>query len=167
VPLSSLTENKRRKYAHLIAALSICQIAGIIGSLFTTPAIPTWYQTLQKPSIAPPNWIFGPVWTTLYLLMGISLYLISKTGLGSTNTRKSLVTFSIQLVLNVLWSYLFFGLRSPMLGLVEIIAMWVAILTTMVFFSKVSRAAALLLVPYLLWVSFASYLNYLIMMLNP
>lgn len=142
-------------------------MAGIIGSLFTTPAIPTWYLALQKPSIAPPNWIFGPVWTTLYLLMGISLYLVSKAGLGSINVRRSLVMFSIQLALNVLWSYLFFGLRSPRLGLIEIIAMWVAILITMVFFQRVSRAAALLLVPYLLWVSFASYLNYLIMILNP
>jgi tryptophan-rich sensory protein len=142
-------------------------MAGIIGSLFTTPAIPTWYLALQKPSIAPPNWIFGPVWTTLYLLMGISLYLVSKAGLGSINVRRSLVMFSIQLALNVLWSYLFFGLRSPRLGLIEIIAMWVAILITMIFFQRVSRAAALLLVPYLLWVSFASYLNYSIMVLNP
>jgi tryptophan-rich sensory protein len=142
-------------------------MAGIIGSLFTTPAIPTWYLALQKPSIAPPNWIFGPVWTTLYLLMGISLYLVSKAGLGSINVRRSLVMFSIQLALNVLWSYLFFGLRSPRLGLIEIIAMWVAILITMVFFQRVSRGAALLLFPYLLWVSFASYLNYSIVVLNP
>ncbi len=165
--MASLTMNKSRKYSSLIVALSICQIAGIIGAVFTTPAIPEWYVTLRKPSIAPPNWIFGPVWTTLYLLMGFSLYLVLKAGLGSTNTRRSVAMFSIQLAMNVLWSYLFFGLRSPMLGLIEIMAMWTAILTTMVFFWKVSRTATLLLVPYLLWVSFASYLNYLFMILNP
>jgi len=156
-----------RALIRLTLAVAICEIAGAIGSLFTAPAIQTWYAGLKKPVLAPPNWVFAPVWITLYLLMGISLFIVWNAGLGKTTVRKSIAIFSIQLVLNVLWSYLFFGLRSPLLGLAGIMAMWFMIVLTVVSFSRISKTAALVLIPYLIWVSFASYLNYSILTLNP
>jgi tryptophan-rich sensory protein len=156
-----------RSYIRFIISVVLCQVAGIVGSLFTTSAIPTWYANLKKPFFAPPNWVFAPVWTTLYLLMGISLFIVWNTGVEKSSVRKSIAIFSIQLLLNAFWSYLFFGLKSPLLGLIEITAMWFMILLTIFSFSKVSRKAALLLVPYLMWVSLASYLNYSILILNP
>jgi len=162
-----MEKGRSRAYVRLIIAVAICEGAGIVGSIFTTPAISTWYAGLRKPDFAPPNWIFGPVWTTLYLLMGISLFIVWKAGLDKIAVRRSVVVFGVQLVLNIFWSYLFFGLRSPLLGLIEIMVMWIAIALTIVFFLKVSKTAALLLVPYLLWVSIASYLNYLLLMFNP
>lgn len=154
-------------YARLIISVALCQVAGIVGSLFTIPGITTWYASLRKPVFAPPNWVFAPVWTTLYLLMGISLFIVWNIGLEKNAVRKSIVIFGIQLLLNVFWSYLFFGLKSPLLGLVEIMAMWLMILLTMLAFFKISKKAALLLVPYLIWVTVASYLNYSILILNP
>jgi benzodiazapine receptor len=156
-----------RSYIRFIISVVLCQVAGIVGSLFTTSAIPTWYANLKKPFFAPPNWVFAPVWTTLYLLMGISLFIVWNTGVEKSSVRKSIAIFSIQLLLNAFWSCLFFGLKSPLLGLIEITAMWFMILLTIFSFSKVSRKAALLLVPYLMWVSLASYLNYSILILNP
>jgi len=150
-----------------ILSIAICLTAGMIGSVFTTPAIPTWYAGLRKPDLAPPNWVFAPVWTTLFLLMGISLFLVWNVGLGKSSVRYSFTSFFAQLVLNVLWSYLFFGLRSPLLGLLDIIVLWFAIALTVVFFFKVSKIAAVMLIPYLAWVSVAAYLNYLILKLNP
>jgi len=150
-----------------IFSIAICLTAGMIGSVFTTPAIPTWYAGLRKPDLAPPNWVFAPVWTTLFLLMGISLFLVWNVGLGKSSVRYSFTSFFAQLVLNVLWSYLFFGLRSPLLGLLDIIVLWFAIALTVVFFFKVSKIAAVMLIPYLAWVSVAAYLNYLILKLNP
>lgn len=142
-----------------VASLAICQGAGLIGSIFTFPAIGGWYQTLVKPSFSPPNWIFGPVWTLLYLMMGVSLYFIW--------VRKgSLKWFWVQLVLNSLWSILFFGLKSPGLAFLEIIFLWYAILTTIKTFLKQFKPAAYLLYPYLAWVSFASVLNFSIWVLN-
>ncbi len=151
----------------MIISVVLCEAAGIVGSLFTTSAIPTWYANLKKPFFAPPNWVFAPVWTTLYLLMGISFFIVWNTGVEKSSVRKSIAIFSIQLLLNAFWSYLFFGLKSPLLGLIEITVMWFMILLTIFSFSKVSRKATLLLVPYLMWVSLASYLNYSILILNP
>jgi len=132
-----------------------------VGSIFTTPAIPGWYATLQKPSFSPPNFLFAPVWTTLYILMGISLALI----LNKKN-KTAIIFFVVQLVLNSLWSILFFGLKSPKLAFVEIIFLWLAILITILKFFKISKLAGWLFVPYLLWVSFASFLNLTIVKLN-
>ncbi|MEM2988581.1 MAG: TspO/MBR family protein [Candidatus Bathyarchaeia archaeon] len=160
-------EGKVKVYARLIAAIALCQMAGVVGSLFTAPAIPTWYAGLRKPDMAPPNWVFAPVWTALYLLMGASLFLVWNAGLDKRPVRRSIILFGIQLAMNAIWSYLFFGLRSPLLGLVWIAALWVSIALTIASFSKVSRAAASLLIPYLIWVTFASYLNYQILILNP
>jgi len=156
-----------RTYVRLIISVALCQAAGIIGSLFTTPAISSWYASLRKPAFAPPNWVFAPVWTILYLLMGISLFIVWNIGLEKNSVRKSIVVFGIQLLLNVFWSYLFFGLKSPLLGLVEIVVMWLMILLTILVFFRISKKAAVLLIPYLMWVSVASYLNYSILVLNP
>ena len=162
-----MLSSRARLLARLIAAVAICQMAAILGSVFTTPAIPTWYGGLRKPSHAPPNWVFAPMWTMLYLLMGISLFLIWNVGLEKRHVRRSLAIFGVQLVLNILWSHLFFGMQSPLLGLIGIVALWITIVLTVVSFSKVSKLAAMLLVPYLIWVSFASYLNYALLILNP
>lgn len=150
----------------LILAIIICNLAGAIGSIFTFASIPTWYATLIKPEFNPPNWVFGPVWTTLYILMGISLYLIWKQYEKRKNAKPALTVFSIQLILNSLWSILFFGMQSPLYGLLCIIPLWASIALMIVRFYPLSRNAALLQIPYLLWVSFATVLNASIWMLN-
>jgi tryptophan-rich sensory protein len=150
----------------LIFSIFICLFAGFIGSYFTTPAIPTWFATLQKPSFAPPNWVFAPVWTSLYILMGISLFLVWQKGREDKTVKAAIYLFAGQLVLNALWSFVFFGLRSPLLGLIEIIILWIAILATIMSFMKISRTAAYLLIPYILWVSFAAFVNFSIWRVN-
>lgn len=150
----------------LIIAIVVCELAGIIGSLFTFSEIPSWYAWLVKPVLNPPSWIFGPVWTILYILMGIAAFIIWNNGLARPDTRKALQIFSLQLILNATWSVVFFGLHNPGLALVNIALMWLAIVWTMVTFYKISKPAMWLLVPYILWVTFASYLNYSIMTLN-
>jgi translocator protein len=143
----------------------MCQLAGIIGSLFTTSSIPTWYATLIKPSFNPPNWIFAPVWIFLYLLMGISFYLI---WIKSNNPNFSFLmsVFLLQLVLNAFWSIIFFGLKSPLFAFVEIIVLWLTILICIILFFRISKISSYLLIPYLLWVSFAAVLNFAIWKLN-
>lgn len=150
----------------LTASIIVCQLAGIVGSLFTTPAIPTWYQTLNKPFFTPPGWVFGPVWITLYLLMGISLFLVWRRTGQDPRARGSMILFFIQLGLNGFWSVAFFGLRSPFFGLVVILLLWIAIVLTLQQFYKISQKGALLLLPYLLWVSFALVLNISLWVLN-
>ena len=148
----------------LIISILLCLFAGFIGSFFTTTAIPTWYATLQKPSFAPPNWIFFPVWTSLFIMMGISLFLVWRK--EDENVKTALYIFAAQLVLNVLWSVAFFGLKSPLMGFIEIIVLWIAILATILTFMKISKTASYLLIPYILWVSFAAILNFSIWKLN-
>ena len=150
----------------LVISIVVCQGAGIIGSLFTTPAIPTWYAALQKPAFTPPNWLFAPAWITLYLLMGIAAFLIWRVGLENRRVRTALIIFLVQLVLNSLWSVVFFGMQSPLYGIIVIIILWLAILLTILKFARISSVAAWLLVPYILWVSFASALNISIWLLN-
>jgi len=157
---------KTDKIIKFILSIALCQSVGLIGSLFTTPSIPTWYTSLQKPSFAPPNWLFGPVWITLFTLMGISFYLVWNKRLKNKLVKKGLFIFGIQLVLNMLWSFLFFGLQSPLYGLIEIIVLWIAIGVTIFKFYKISKNAALLLLPYIAWVSIAVILNYYIWILN-
>jgi len=157
----------RNKTLALIAAILICEIAGVIGSLFTYSSISGWYDKLAKPAfITPPSWLFGPVWVTLYLLMGVSAYLVWEKGTKKKKIKDSLEAFGIQLALNVLWSILFFGLRCPLCGFIEIILLWLAIALTIVRFYRISRTAALLLLPYILWVTFAAILNFYIWRLN-
>lgn len=143
-------------------SLLICQLAGIVGSIFTRPAINDWYIYLKKPDIAPPSWIFAPVWTVLFLLMGVSLFLLIK----SKNNQKALGAFFIQLILNVFWSIMFFGARNPMFAFIEILFLWITILATIVYSYRISKTAAWLLAPYLLWVSFAMLLNYSYWVIN-
>lgn len=150
----------------LIASVLGCELVGILGSVFTVSSIPTWYATLNRPSFAPPNWIFGPVWTTLYLLMGVAFYLIWKQGWKKKGVRTAGNYFLAQLGLNFIWSPIFFGLKSPLIALLVIIAMWVLIVMTMKKFYPLSKPAFYLLVPYLLWVSFATILNAAIVALN-
>lgn len=147
----------------LIISILICLLAGFIGSYFTTPAITTWYATLQKPSFTPPDRVFLPVWTSLFIMMGLSLFLVWQK---EEKKVTALYIFAAQLVLNILWSVAFFGLKSPLLGLIEIIILWIAILATILSFMKISRTAGYLLIPYILWVSFAAILNFSIWRLN-
>ena len=154
------------KILPLILSLGICFLAAGIGSLFTTSAIDTWYTTLQKPFFIPTNWIFGPVWTLLYLMMGISLYIFWNTKTSATERRQGISLFSVQLAFNVLWSILFFGLKSPIAAFVGIIILWFAIYLTIRNFLKASKLAGWFLIPYLAWVSFATILNLSIVFLN-
>ena len=158
------------KHMKLAPSILICLAAGIIGSAFTMPAIAGWYATLAKPAFSPPNWLFGPAWTVLYILMGASLYLVwSKNSTLKEAKWKSIAirAFALQLILNVAWSVLFFGLHSPALGFVGIVALWISIAATMRLFRKIDRKAFWLLVPYILWVSFAAMLNFSVWMMNP
>jgi len=150
----------------LIVSIVICQLVGFIGSILTRPAIPTWYASLIKPSFTPPNWVFGPVWIILYFLMGIAASLVWQKGLEQKQVWNALILFGVQLVLNALWSFVFFGLRSPLAGVIEIFILAVAIIFTIQSFFRISKAAGILLIPYFLWVAFASGLNLSIYVLN-
>ena len=148
----------------LFLSLLLHKLAGAIGALFTVKAIPTWYMYLNKPSFSPPNWIFGPAWLTLYLLMGISVYLnwIKKTKQAKFNVR----LFFIHLFFNFIWTPIFFGARNPLFAFFIIIMIWLFIVVMIIRFWNVNKASALLLIPYLFWVTFASLLNFYIWRLN-
>ncbi|MBW2981050.1 tryptophan-rich sensory protein [Candidatus Woesearchaeota archaeon] len=161
-----MKNKKLRKTVIFLVSIAIPLLAGFIGSISTSGSVSTWYQTINKPSFNPPDWVFGPVWTTLFILMGISLYIIWSKGLKKKGVKKALGIFGVQLALNILWSFLFFGLKSPLYGLIEIVILWAAILYTIILFSRVSRTASYLLIPYILWVSFAAVLNFTIFVLN-
>ena len=144
----------------LIFCILIAEGAGILGSVATFSSVKGWYLTdLIKPSFNPPSWIFGPVWTFLFFLMGIALYLV-------WTKKNNLFWFWVQLILNILWSFLFFGLRSPLLAFYEIVFLWIAIIITVIKFWSYNKKAGILLLPYLAWVSFASFLNLSIARLN-
>lgn len=150
----------------LLASLALSLGAGALGSRPTFQAIPGWYKTLNKPSWNPPNWVFGPVWTVLYVLMAVAAWLVwSKVGFDQTSPW--LLLYGVQLALNVAWSFLFFGARRPDWALTEIVFLWLSILATLLAFWKISLMAGLLLVPYLAWVTFAGVLNATIVRLNP
>lgn len=155
-----------KDFTKLILSIAGCELVGILGTPFTLAAIPTWYANLNKPIFAPPNWIFGPVWTILYFLMGISFYLILKHGWKKKAVKTAVKFFLAQLTLNFFWSPIFFGLQSPLLGLITIVVMWILIVMTMKKFYPLSKLAFSLLIPYLLWVSFATLLNAAILILN-
>ena len=155
-----------KKWLLLIFWIGLCELVGLFATPFTIVAISTWYTTLIKPSFSPPNWLFGPVWILLYFLMGVAAYLVWEKGWKRKPVRTALNFFFIQLVLNFLWSVLFFGLHSPILGLMDIILLLVFIVMTIWQFKKISPTAAYLLIPYLLWVSFATLLNFSIVVLN-
>jgi benzodiazapine receptor len=162
-----MMRSRTRGILHLLVSILVCEFAGIVGSIFTTPAIPTWYASLRKPSFTPPSWVFAPVWVTLYALMGMALYVTWKEGLDRHDVRRAVGLFAVQLTLNVLWSLVFFGLQSAAYGFAVIIILWIAVLVTTVLFYKISKTAGVLLVPYFLWGSLASALNFSILLLNP
>jgi translocator protein len=151
----------------LVVCLAVCIGSGLIGSIFTRSSISSWYIFLQKPSFTPPNWLFAPVWFLLYILMGVAAFLIWRKGLNQFQVRESIIIFIIQLVLNAGWSYAFFGLKSPGAGLIVIVPLWTAILLTIINFFRVSRIAAYLLIPYIIWVSYATALTFSIYLMNP
>ena len=157
---SGTVELMPKDFAKLLLSIGICLGAGILGSVFTVSSIPNWYVTLNKPFFSPPNWVFGPVWIILYILMGISLYLVWKR-------KKVPSVFWIQLILNAVWSIIFFGMKNPTLALMDIAVLWIIIVLTIKAFSKISKLAGKLLIPYLAWVSFATLLNLAIVILNP
>lgn len=153
---------ERRPLGSLLVAIVACIAIGASGSVFTAMGLESWYQSLSKPALAPPNWVFGPVWTTLFALMGVAVWLVWREAVGprAPEARRAIGVFGGHFVLNLAWSAVFFGLQSIVGGLVVIGMLWLTIIVTMWFFGRVDRRAAVVLVPYLLWVSFAAYLNY-------
>ena len=155
------------KLTKILTVVVTCLAIGYFSGNSTRSAIITWYPTLVKPSFNPPNWIFAPVWSTLFIMMGIAAGLVWDRMESNTEAvKKALVFFAIQLALNALWSYLFFGLMNPMLALIEIVVLWLMIYETYVQFGKINKIAGYLFIPYLLWVSFAMVLNASIWWLN-
>ena len=178
-----------KKIAKFIISIAVCQSAGFIGSIFTMPRIEIWYASINKPSFTPPGWFIGAVWTILFFLMGISLYLVwdkgwkpkiskkdermkywnrfsEKLWKGTWREENAVLIFILQLILNILWSVLFFGLKSPGLAFFELLMLWWAILYTIANFYRISKLASYLLIPYILWVSFAGFLNFVIWRMN-
>ena len=155
-----------KKALRIIGFVIVCELAGLIGSLFTTPSIAGWYAGLTKPAFNPPNWIFAPVWTTLYALMGLAAWLVYDKGVRRAEVKRALFVFLAQLILNVLWSVMFFGAHRILGAFVIIVALWILILGTILRFHKISKAAAYLLVPYVLWAGFATVLNASLYVLN-
>ena len=151
-----------KQWLVLAGLVAVCLAVGGLGGWVTSPAVAEWYPTLVKPTWSPPSWLFGPVWTALYIMMAIAAWLVWKAG----NAKAALGLFALQLAFNCAWSFLFFGARSPALALVDIALMWLAILATIFAFQSKSTTAALLMAPYLVWVSFAAALNAAIWALN-
>lgn len=150
----------------LIISILVPLLVGAISGLFTSSGVNGWYVTANKPWFNPPNWIFAPVWTVLYIMMGIALYIVWKSGTDQSINQTAIILFAVQLTLNFFWSFIFFKLQLPGWAFVEIIVMWLMILLTLIWFQKISPLAAWLLVPYISWVGFASVLNYAIWKLN-
>lgn len=155
-----------KKWLELVISILIVGIVAYLSSLANINSIPTWYESLAKPSFNPPNWIFGPVWTILYLMIGIALFLVWASKIKPQKKTTVYWVFGIQLFLNGIWSLIFFGAHQIFLALIVIALLWISIILNMLAFYKISKASAYLLVPYWLWVSFASVLNFSIWMLN-
>jgi tryptophan-rich sensory protein len=154
------------KTIKLLISVLICEGVGFLGTIFTIPSIATWYAYLNKPSFNPPSWIFGPIWTILYCLMGVSVFLVLQKKLKK-QLNFLVLLFTVQLFLNFLWSIIFFGMHLPLAALLEIALLWISIALLIVDFWKFSKPGAILLIPYLCWVSFASVLNLFVVLLNP
>lgn len=156
----------KKDLGKLVIMLVVSLGAGFIGSLFTFQAIPTWYAGLERTSLTPPNWVFGPVWTTLYILMAIAAFLVWREEAKKEKVKEALQLFGLQLVLNILWSILFFGSHLILSAYVEILFLLASVILTTIWFYRVNKTAAYLLIPYILWVSFASILNLLTYLAN-
>ncbi len=157
---------KKIQFLPLILSVAVCLAAGGIGSYFTTPYLPTWYASINKPPINPPAWVFAPVWTTLYMLMGIAVSIIWVEKNKKEQRKKGLKVFAIQLILNVVWSVAFFTFQSPAAACVLVVALWAFIFLSIRAFLPISKVAGYLLIPYIAWVSFAAILNFWIAWLN-
>jgi benzodiazapine receptor len=155
-----------KNWLKLIVSIVIAWMAGFLGSFFTASSVTTWFITLAKPSFNPPSWLFGPVWTILYIMIGVSLFLVWTTKVNKNLKKKAYWIFGIQLVLNAMWSIVFFGAQNPGLAFIVIVLLWISIILNMIWFYKIRKSAGYLLIPYLLWVSFASVLNFAIWILN-
>jgi benzodiazapine receptor len=155
-----------KRAGKLICSVSLCLLTGFLGSFATMDSVKTWYADLSRPSFTPPDWAFGVVWPILYVMMGISAFLIWSRGIDKRQVRVALGLFILQLVLNGLWTPIFFGLHMIALALVDIVLLWAAILMTILAFWRISKTAAYLLIPYILWVSFAIVLNATLWFLN-
>ena len=151
----------------VLVFIIVCLLVGGLGSVFTSPAILTWYVTLNKPIFSPPNFLFAPVWTTLYVLMGVAAYFVWKAGWEKKEVRTALYLFALQLFLNGIWSPVFFSLQAPLPALIILLLLWLTLLLVIIKFRRISVAAAWLMLPYILWVTFAAVLNYSIVVLNP
>lgn len=158
--------SKIRHPARFIVSILVTLGAGLVGSLFTIPAIPTWYAGLIKPWFTPPSWVFGPVWTALYIIMGVSFCLAWEATNKKKDHKEILVLYSTQLFLNILWSIIFFGFHNMGTAVIEIVFLWYAIFFTMKKFHMVDHISALLFVPYIFWVSFVTLLTFAIWQLN-
>lgn len=155
------------KYLKISLLVVLCLTVGYLSSIVTQNSIETWYPTIKKPFFNPPNWIFAPVWTLLFILMGIAAGLIwNKINLEKEAVKKALLFFFIQLFFNAMWSYLFFGLHNILLALIEIILLWLLIYETYILFKKIDKLSGYLLIPYLIWVGFATLLTASIFYLN-
>lgn len=159
---------RRRPIVALLLAVAACILVGASGSLFTAAGLESWYPTLEQPALAPPNWVFGPVWTALFTLMGVAVWLVWRQVPSDRGraARLAIGAFALHFLLNLGWSAAFFGAQSLFGGLVVIVALWASIVVTAALFSRVDRRAAALLLPYLAWVTFAGYLNYRFWVLN-
>lgn len=157
---------ERAGIPRIIASVLVCTAAGGVGAVATGRSVNTWYRTIRKPPFTPPDSVFGPVWTVLYVLMGLALAIVGGKGTDTRLLRAAQALFGVQLTLNALWSVFFFGRRSPIAALIDIALLWVALLVTIALFFRISRPAALMLIPYLAWVTFAALLNGSIWRLN-
>ena len=164
--MSAARREDARSRARLAALVALCLGVGALGGIFTSSSVSTWYRALARPSFTPPGWIFGPVWTALYVLMAVAAWLVWRAAGTARRARGPLALFGAQLALNLGWSAVFFGLRRPDLAALEIVVLWAAILATLLAFGRRSRLAAALLAPYLAWVTFAAALNLAIWRLN-
>lgn len=154
------------KILKLIVSVLICQLAGFAGSFFTRTSVDSWYKMLDKPFFNPPSWVFAPVWIILYLVMGISAFLIWNKESENTKVKNALFVFLLQLIINISWSLVFFGMRNILLSVIVIVFLWLSIQWTILRFYKISKIAAFILIPYSCWVSFAAILNIAILYMN-
>jgi len=155
-----------KKLRQFAVCLLIPLLVGFVGSLVTTPSVSTWYVALNRPSFTPPSWLFAPAWTVLFILMGIALFVIWTKGRKHENFSVALSIFAAQLVFNFIWSLIFFGFHRPGLAFIEILILWILIAVNIFYFHKINKTAGWLLIPYILWVSFAAVLNYAVFALN-
>ncbi|MFC1669930.1 TspO/MBR family protein [Spirochaetota bacterium] len=157
---------KLKKALQVLASILVVWAVGIVGSIATRSSLNTWYLTINKPVFNPPGWLFGPVWTVLYTMMGIALYLIWKSSKDDKNRKTALILFGIQLLLNGAWSFLFFGLQNPFFAFINIVILWFFIVLSIYYFYKISKTASFLLLPYIAWSSFAAVLNFFLWRMN-